>query len=209
LAASGVAQFRWQQRLQPSPPQPTYPLVKKEPEETFHNPALAAIRASQQLQDHTNGSHDLEASIRALREMADDPDNENRWYNPPPGNLKRRLSQVEEYESQPLRTNPAIDPLPSIPPLHNPNAQSVVEPYYPPKRKPDPNDDTIGSDLDDSEDDENMASEDEDDDIPLMLCSYDKVHRTKNKWRANLSNGVVCINGREWVFEKGNGEYEW
>jgi transcription initiation factor TFIIA large subunit len=41
------------------------------------------------------------------------------------------------------------------------------------------------------------------------LCLYEKVHRTKNKWRATMNHGIVCIDGREWVFEKGNGEYEW
>jgi hypothetical protein len=206
-----------------SPPHTTYPSsvdVKKETTEDskFHNPALAAIRASQQLQEPTDeeAQNTLDASIQALRELADQngrPDL-NPWYNMT-GTItatlqrKRRLSQVSEFETQPGRTNPAIDPLPSIP-LQG-TAHGVAPPAhnYAPKRRPDPNDDTIGSDLDDSEEDEDIASEDDDEDMPLMLCSYDKVHRTKNKWRANLANGVVCINGREWVFEKANGEYEW
>jgi hypothetical protein len=145
--------------------------------------------------------------------MAEPTNDVNRWYTPQypiPQPLKRRLSQLDEYDSQPLRTTPAIDPLPQITLIHPIPGQAVVEyTHNIPKRKPDPNEDTIGSDLDDSEDDEDIESEDDDGDMPLVLCAYDKVHRTKNKWRANLSNGLVCINGREWVFEKGNGEYEW
>ena len=93
-------------------------------------------------------------------------------------------------------------------------ATFVDEEETPPrmKRRPDPNEDTIGSDLDDSAEEEEIDSdigEDGEENVPLMLCLYDKVHRTKNKYRANLSNGIVCIDGREWVFEKANGEYEW
>jgi Transcription factor IIA, alpha/beta subunit len=132
--------------------------------------------------------------------------------------LKRRISEVSDVDVQPSRPTPAIDPLPYYPPTtthagtHPPVLHPSLNHLYPsppPKRRPDPNDDTIGSDLDDSEDEGDIDSEDEDEDMPLMLCSYEKVHRTKNKWRANLTHGVVCINGREWVFEKGNGEYEW
>lgn len=136
--------------------------------------------------------------------------------------LKRRISEVSDTENQPTLTRP---PPPLIGPLYNveqtpqitdmgPYAQrnshqNGVSSQEEQKRRPDPNDDTIGSDLDDSDDEGEIDSENEDEDMPLMLCSYEKVHRTKNKWRANLSHGVVCINGREWVFEKGNGEYEW
>ena len=90
--------------------------------------------------------------------------------------------------------------------------EDATPPPPPAKRRPDPNEDTIGSDLDDSGEEEDIDSdggEEGEENMPLMLCLYDKVHRTKNKWRANLSNGIVCIEGREWVFEKGNGEYEW
>jgi hypothetical protein len=138
--------------------------------------------------------------------------------------LKRRISEVSDTDTQPTRPPPPligplyhyeqtpqiIDPpyQPRFPHSNN-NPLTSNPPYEDQKRRPDPNDDTIGSDLDDSDDEGEIDSENEDEDMPLMLCSYDKVHRTKNKWRANLANGVVCIHGREWVFEKGNGEYEW
>ncbi|KAI5845021.1 transcription factor IIA, alpha/beta subunit [Morchella snyderi] len=68
--------------------------------------------------------------------------------------------------------------------------------------------DAINSDLDDPEDDE-IDNEDEDEVPQIMLCMYDKVQRTKNKWKCVLKDGVLTINGKEYVFHKANGEYEW
>ncbi|KAF8541552.1 transcription factor IIA, alpha/beta subunit [Trichophaea hybrida] len=57
--------------------------------------------------------------------------------------------------------------------------------------------DAINSDLDDSEEDE--IDNDDDDEVPqIMLCMYDKVQRTKNKWKCVLKDGVLTINGREY-----------
>jgi Transcription factor IIA, alpha/beta subunit len=125
----------------------------------------------------------------------------------PPNALKRSISEVSDPE---IHVHRPVSYVNMIPPVLNssPNHRYPDQPT-PQKRKPDPNDDTIGSDLDDSEEEGDIDFEDEDDEMPLMLCSYDKVNRTKNKWRANLSHGVVCIKGREWVFERGSGEYEW
>ena len=39
--------------------------------------------------------------------------------------------------------------------------------------------------------------------------AYDKVQRVKNKWKCTLKDGVLNANGKEWLFHKGNGEFEW
>ncbi|KAI5863021.1 TFIIA-domain-containing protein [Durotheca rogersii] len=66
----------------------------------------------------------------------------------------------------------------------------------------------INSDLDDPDD--NPEEEDEDDDSgQIMLCMYDKVQRVKNKWKCVLKDGVLSVNGKDWVFHKATGEYEW
>lgn len=56
--------------------------------------------------------------------------------------------------------------------------------------------DAINSDLDDPEDDE-IDNEDEDEVPQIMLCMYEKVQRTKNKWKCVLKDGVLTINTRE------------
>lgn len=57
--------------------------------------------------------------------------------------------------------------------------------------------DAINSDLDDP--DELDVEEDEEDGKPtqVMLCTYDKVQRVKNKWKCILRDGVLNSNGKE------------
>lgn len=70
--------------------------------------------------------------------------------------------------------------------------------------------DAINSDLDDPDDDAIAADADEDDDAgDSILCTYDKVQRVKNKWKCTLKDGVLNTGGREWLFHKGMGEFEW
>ncbi|OAQ66954.1 transcription factor IIA, alpha/beta subunit [Pochonia chlamydosporia 170] len=69
--------------------------------------------------------------------------------------------------------------------------------------------DAINSDLDDPED-ENDDDEVDDEGLGhIMLCMYDKVQRVKNKWKCTLKDGVLTVNGKEYVFHKATGEYEW
>lgn len=43
----------------------------------------------------------------------------------------------------------------------------------------------------------------------IVLCQYDKITRTKNKWRFNLKSGVMHLEGHDYVFSKANGEADW
>lgn len=85
------------------------------------------------------------------------------------------------------------------------------------KRKHEDEDDEanneIGSDLDDSEEEDAEGNED------MMLCLYDKVgdrcfysppltpqvQRVKNKWKCVLRDGVASVGGRDYLFSKCNG----
>ncbi|KAK4231723.1 transcription initiation factor IIA large subunit [Podospora fimiseda] len=69
--------------------------------------------------------------------------------------------------------------------------------------------DAINSDLDDPNDDKDDDDDDDDAMGHMMLCTYDKVQRVKNKWKCTLKDGVLTVNGREYVFHKATGEYEW
>lgn len=69
--------------------------------------------------------------------------------------------------------------------------------------------DAINSDLDDPDDNHDEDEDDEDAMSPIMLCVYDKVQRVKNKWKCTLKDGVLTVNGKEYLFHKANGEYEW
>ncbi|KAH8880076.1 transcription factor IIA, alpha/beta subunit [Thozetella sp. PMI_491] len=69
--------------------------------------------------------------------------------------------------------------------------------------------DAINSDLDDPEEEQEDSDEEGDDLGDTMLCMYDKVQRVKNKWKCTLKDGVLTVNGKEYVFHKATGEYEW
>eukprot|EP00128_Syssomonas_multiformis_P017060 Colp12_sorted_trinity150504_noHs@7166 len=69
-------------------------------------------------------------------------------------------------------------------------------------------DEDLGSgddDEGDSEEDEEAAEED----VSVIICQYEKVHRTKNKWKTQLKDGVMHINGKDYVFSKAQGDFEW
>ncbi|EPT04666.1 transcription factor IIA alpha/beta subunit [Fomitopsis schrenkii] len=72
------------------------------------------------------------------------------------------------------------------------------------------NDEAINSDLDDSDSDNEevneMGSSAEQD---IVFCTYDKVARVKNKWKCILKDGMIHINGKDYLFAKCTGEFEW
>lgn len=58
--------------------------------------------------------------------------------------------------------------------------------------------DAINSDLDDPE--ENVVEDDGDEEGKrgqIMLCTYDKVQRVKNKWKCTLKDGILTTGGKE------------
>ncbi|ODH26128.1 hypothetical protein ACO22_04799 [Paracoccidioides brasiliensis] len=69
--------------------------------------------------------------------------------------------------------------------------------------------DAINSDLDDPDDLLDDSNDGDDAVGQVMLCTYDKVQRVKSKWKCTLKDGILTSGGKEYVFHKGNGEFEW
>lgn len=69
--------------------------------------------------------------------------------------------------------------------------------------KEDPN--PLCSDDDVSDDEPEKLFETEN----VVVCQYDKISRTKNKWRFILKSGVMNVEGRDYVFSKATGEADW
>ena len=59
--------------------------------------------------------------------------------------------------------------------------------------------DAINSDLDDPDEDAVDETEEDDNNGEVMVCTYDKVQRVKNKWKCTLKDGVLTTGGREYV----------
>lgn len=64
----------------------------------------------------------------------------------------------------------------------------------------DDDEDAINSDLDDPDD--ALPEEEQEEGRPnqIMLCTYDKVARVKNKWKCTLKDGVLNTGGKEYIF---------
>jgi transcription initiation factor TFIIA large subunit len=43
----------------------------------------------------------------------------------------------------------------------------------------------------------------------VVVCQYEKITRARNKWKFHLKDGIMNLNGRDYVFQRANGEAEW
>ncbi|KAJ1886279.1 transcription factor IIA subunit alpha [Kickxella alabastrina] len=68
--------------------------------------------------------------------------------------------------------------------------------------------DAINSDLDDTDEEDDYEGGAEETEH-IVLCQYDKVTRSKNKWKCVLRDGIMLINGRDYLFQKATGDFEW
>ncbi|EMD33704.1 hypothetical protein CERSUDRAFT_117780 [Gelatoporia subvermispora B] len=120
--------------------------------------------------------------------------------------------------------------LPRIPQVDGPSSSSSGSPSPPPSQgyaprpmhpslpqpaansspsKPDDSE-AINSDLDDSDSgDDEEGDEGGGADTDIVFCTYDKVARVKNKWKCILKDGMIHINGKDYLFAKCTGEFEW
>lgn len=44
---------------------------------------------------------------------------------------------------------------------------------------------------------------------PSFVSSLLQIHRSKNKWKFHLKDGIMNLNGRDYVFSKAIGDAEW
>ncbi|CAN8253274.1 unnamed protein product [Cochlearia groenlandica] len=69
----------------------------------------------------------------------------------------------------------------------------------------DENDDEILNEDDDEEED--SIGLDDKDITHLVMCQFDNVKRSKNKWDCRLKSGIMQINGKNILFEKAEGVF--
>ncbi|KAI5700541.1 hypothetical protein M8J75_000257 [Diaphorina citri] len=43
----------------------------------------------------------------------------------------------------------------------------------------------------------------------IVVCQYDKITRSRNKWKFYLKDGIMNLNGKDFVFLKANGDADW
>lgn len=91
------------------------------------------------------------------------------------------------------------------------NHPSLPQPVSAQPRQRSPGDsEAINSDLDDSDTEgEEEADEGGANEPDIVFCTYDKVARVKNKWKCILKDGMIHVNGKDYLFAKCTGEFEW
>ncbi|XP_012550505.1 transcription initiation factor IIA subunit 1 [Bombyx mandarina] len=43
----------------------------------------------------------------------------------------------------------------------------------------------------------------------VVVCQYDKITRSRNRWKFYLKDGIMNLAGKDYVFQKANGDAEW
>jgi len=120
----------------------------------------------------------------------------------PPQNTAPKIPQVDGPSSSGSDS-------PS-PPAFAPRSQHPSLPQPPQPSSAPADSEAINSDLDDSDsEEEEEAQEDGPGDGDIVFCTYDKVARVKNKWKCILKDGMIHVNGKDYLFAKCTGEFEW
>lgn len=116
------------------------------------------------------------------------------------------LAPLEERQQKPSSTTrklaadmaaPDAEPSSSISITQAPRAQAQFDGPGGDDEGEEDDEDAINSDLDDPEDHEADENEAEDAVGQVMLCTYDKVQRVKNKWKCTLKDGILTTGGKE------------
>ncbi|KAJ7594472.1 transcription factor IIA alpha/beta subunit [Mycena floridula] len=132
-----------------------------------------------------------------------------RQYVPPGGPAQASASRIPQVDGP---SNSDDDDSPSPPAGYAPRSShpSLPQPQSQSRASASNDEEAINSDLDDSESENEEENEDgaagESD---IVFCTYDKVARVKNKWKCVLKDGMIHVNGRDYLFQKCTGEFEW
>lgn len=172
-----------------------------------------------------DGAGDAISGVFQVNEGKNLPGRKDKYDN----SIREMLSKVEKSSSRiPQLDGPIPDPYDDI--LSTPNIynyQGVVNEDYNIVNTPAPNDLQAGTpalvvqnDVGDDDDDEPPLNENDDDDLDdidqgeelstqhLVLAQFDKVTRTKSRWKCALKDGIMHINNKDMLFNKATGEFE-
>lgn len=193
-----------------APPASSNQPIKSEPMDTRYMLSAVpytlpppAINGSRQLPPINPGGQTGVFSFKAAA-----PQPAARPYALQPAQPPQRIPQVDgPSESSGDEDTPSPPPSGAFAPRAS--HPSLPQPV-PPKQPTNELEEAINSDLDDSDTEgEDEADEVASHDTDIVFCTYDKVARVKNKWKCTLKDGMIHINGKDYLFAKCTGEFEW
>ncbi|XP_041992580.1 transcription initiation factor IIA large subunit-like isoform X1 [Salvia splendens] len=89
-----------------------------------------------------------------------------------------------------------------------PNEMQAATPLVPKEPVDDDDDDEPLNEDDDDELDDLEQGEDLNTTNDLVLAQFDKVTRTKSRWKCTLKNGIMRVNNKDILFNKATGEFD-
>ncbi|KAL1558042.1 transcription initiation factor IIA large subunit-like isoform X1 [Salvia divinorum] len=87
-----------------------------------------------------------------------------------------------------------------------PNEMQAATPALVPNEPVDDDDELLNEDDDDELDD--LEQGEELNTAHLVLAQFDKVTRTKSRWKCTLKNGIMRVNNKDILFNKATGEFD-
>ncbi|KAJ7268764.1 transcription factor IIA, alpha/beta subunit-domain-containing protein [Mycena haematopus] len=126
----------------------------------------------------------------------------------PPGPPQGRAAPIpqvdgpsEDYSDDSSTPPPAaFAPRASHPSLPQPQASTSAVPA---------DSEAINSDLDDSDTEDEDLEDGAGANTDIVFCTYDKVARVKSKWKCILKDGMIHANGKDYLFSRCTGEFDW
>ena len=106
--------------------------------------------------------------------------------------IKRKIQNIENSKVSTSDVDPQQPINESEPSLFRAQGDATADDYA----DGEVDEDAINSDLDDSDQQEEDENNEENTD-QIMLCTYDKVQRVKNKWKCTLKDGIVKVGSTE------------
>jgi transcription initiation factor TFIIA large subunit len=113
-----------------------------------------------------------------------------------PGPLDERYPRPSQASRNPTKLENQLDGPASS---DSDSARGVIPARYDGPDDDEEDEDAINSDLDDPDDLLDDDPENEDSVGQVMLCTYDKVQHVKSRWKCTLKDGILAINGKEYV----------
>ncbi|KAI0358648.1 TFIIA-domain-containing protein [Trametes cingulata] len=127
---------------------------------------------------------------------------------PPPANSSQPAStaRIPQVDGPSSSSSESPSPPPSQSYAPRASHPSLPQPSQASSTAKADDSEAINSDLDDSDSDvEQDGIEGGAADQDIVFCTYDKVARVKNKWKCVLKDGMIHINGKDYLFAKCSG----
>ncbi|KAJ7680546.1 transcription factor IIA alpha/beta subunit [Mycena polygramma] len=222
VIASRVAEF---EPPNPAPHFPTHPLQMMPQYAPVHHPyqpatpAQAAQSSSQVKSEPVDNRYMLNSATYTLPPLPGpkingasngarpNPGGQTSVLSFPPGPPPGRASTIPQVDGPSEDSDDSATPPPasyaprtSHPSLPQPQASSSTVPA---------DSEAINSDLDDSDTEDEDLEDGAGVNTDIVFCTYDKVARVKSKWKCILKDGMIHANGKDYLFSRCTGEFDW